>query len=663
MCGIAGFLGQTDAVARLGPRAVLRAMGDRIAHRGPDHGDVWFDEGGPVGLSHRRLAIVDLSPAGRQPMASASGRWVIAFNGEVYNHGELRAELERSGCAPAWRGHSDTETLLAACEAWGLEATLGRAVGMFAIALWDVRDRRLHLVRDRLGEKPLYVGRAGPALVFGSELKALRAHPDWRGEVDRDALASYFRLGYVPAPVSIYQGVSKVPAGAVLTVTPADLRGAALPEARPYWSLAAAARAGAGAPFAGSDEEAVEELGRRLDRAVSLQRVADVPLGAFLSGGIDSTAVVATMQAQSPTPVRTFTIGFAEAAYDESAHAQAVARHLGTLHTPLRVTPEDALGVIPSLPTMYDEPFADASQIPTACVAALARRHVTVSLSGDGGDELFGGYARYLTSPGLVRRLAAVPAGLRRALAAALDAVPGRAYDALARPLAPWMPALREDLASLKAARFATMLRAPGPQELFRHRISHWDPAGGLVPGGRETGTAYAGDPRALAEASSLEQWMMNADSLVYLPDDILAKVDRAAMAVSLETRVPLLDHRIVEFALSLPLRMKIRDGEGKWVLRRLLDRHVPRALVERPKMGFAVPIDAWLRGPLRGWGEALLEPSRLRREGFLDVGQVRRCWDAHQAGVARNGHYLWDVLMFQAWLEREREEAHRARS
>jgi asparagine synthase (glutamine-hydrolysing) len=659
MCGIAGFLGHSDAVSRAGPRAVLRAMGDRIAHRGPDHGDVWFDERGHIGLSHRRLAIVDLSPAGRQPMASASGRLVIAFNGEIYNHGELRAELERAGHAPAWRGHSDTETLLAAIEAWGLEPTLARAVGMFAIALWDLRAQALHLVRDRLGEKPLYVGRAGGALVFGSELKALRAHPDWRGEIDRDALTAYFRLGYVPAPVSIYRDVSKVPPGTVLRVTPADLRAPGLPApARPYWSLAEAARAGTAAPFRGNDDEAVDELARRLERAVSLQRVADVPLGAFLSGGIDSSTIVATMQAQSSTPVRTFTIGFTEGAYDESAHAEAVARHLGTQHTRLMVTADEALAVIPALPTIYDEPFADPSQIPTACVAALARRHVTVSLSGDGGDELFGGYTRYLGAGPLVSGLAALPAGLRRGVAAALDVVPDGLYDTLARPVAPWIPALRDDLASLKAARFAMMLRAPGPQELYRHRISHWDPAGGLVQGGRETPTAYGGDPRALAEAPSLEQWMMNADSLVYLPDDILTKVDRAAMAVSLETRVPLLDHRIVEFALSLPLRMKIRDGEGKWVLKRLLDRHVPRALFERPKMGFGVPIDAWLRGPLRGWGEALLDPARLRAEGYLDVGQVRRCWEAHQAGVARNGFYLWDVLMFQAWLERERTDA-----
>lgn len=655
MCGIAGFLGLSDAVARIGPQAVLRAMGDRIAHRGPDHGDVWFDAPGQAGLSHRRLAIVDLSPAGRQPMASTSGRWIIAFNGEVYNHGELRDELERARLAPAWRGHSDTETLLAAIEAWGLVPTLVRAVGMFAIALWDRRDRALHLVRDRLGEKPLYVGRARGALVFGSELKALHAHPDWRGEIDRDALASYFRLGYVPAPASIHRGVSKVPPGTVMTVTAADLQASGLPVARPYWSLADAARAGAAAPFGGSDDEAIDELGHRLGRAVSLQRVADVPLGAFLSGGIDSTVVVATMQAQSTTPVRTFTIGFAEAGYDESAHAEAVARHLGTRHTRLTVTPEEALAVIPSLPSMYDEPFADVSQIPTACVAALARRHVTVSLSGDGGDELFGGYERYLTAPAQVRRLAAVPAPLRRALAAALDAVPDAAYDAVGRGASRWLPALREDLASRKAERFATMLRAAGPQALYRHRVTHWDPSSGLVPGAGEVATAYGGDPGALAAAPSLEQWMMNADSLVYLPDDILAKVDRAAMAVSLETRVPLLDHRIVEFALSLPLRMKIRDGEGKWVLKRLLDRHVPRALVERPKMGFGVPIDAWLRGPLRDWGEALLEPARLRREGFLDPRPVRRSWDLHQAGVARNGHHLWDVLMFQAWLERER--------
>ena len=657
MCGIAGFLGLTDAVARIGPSAVLRAMGERIVHRGPDHGDVWFDRDAQAGLSHRRLAIVDLSPAGHQPMSSASGRWVIAFNGEVYNHGELRTELERQGCAPAWRGHSDTETLLAAIERWGTIETLRRAVGMFAIALWDREERALHLARDRMGEKPLYVGRAAGAVVFGSELKALRAHPDWRGDVDRDALTAYFRLGYVPGPVSIYRGVSKLPPGTVMTLLPADVRAPGLPEAHPYWSFAEVARRGAAAPFRGSDEEAIDELGRQLDRAVSLQRVADVPLGAFLSGGIDSTSVVATMQAQSSTPVRTFTIGFGEADYDESAHAEAVARHLGTVHTRLTVTPEETLAVIPSLPTMYDEPFADPSQVPTACVAALARRHVAVSLSGDGGDELFGGYTRYLASGRLVRRLASVPAPLRRALAGALDTVPAGLYDALARPVAPRVAALRDDLASLKAARLATLLRAPGAQELYRHRLTHWDPATGPVIGGSETPTAYGGDPRALAEAPSLEQWMMNADTLVYLPDDILAKVDRAAMAVSLETRVPMLDHRLVEFALSLPLRMKIRDGEGKWVLKRLLDRHVPRALVERPKMGFGVPIDTWLRGPLRAWGEALLDPARLRREGFLDVGKVRQCWENHQAGRARNGFYLWDVLMFQAWLERERAD------
>jgi asparagine synthase (glutamine-hydrolysing) len=654
MCGFAGFFGFSDALARSGPRAVLRAMGDRIAHRGPDDADVWFDEAAGAGLSHRRLSIVDLSPAGHQPMASASGRWVIAYNGEVYNHAALRAELERAGLAPRWRGHSDTETLLAAIEAWGLEATLVRSVGMFALALWDARERVMHLARDRMGEKPLYVGRAGPVLLFGSELKALRAHPDWRGEVDRDALAAYFRYGYVPAPASIHRGVSKLPPGTVLTVSQADLRAPGMPEPRPYWSYADAARAGARSPFRGGEQEALDELARLVDEAVALQRVADVPLGAFLSGGIDSSTVVATMQAQSSDPVRTFTIGFTESGFDESEHAEAVARHLGTRHTRLVVTPADAMAVIPRLPSMYDEPFADSSQIPTSCVAALARSHVTVSLSGDGGDELFGGYSRYWNASPLLRRVAAVPTPLRRAAGSAIRAVPPALIDALARPVAGRVPALRGDLASLKAARFATMLRAGGRQELYRHRITHWDPSAGLVLGGTEVPTAYDTDLRALEEAPSFEQWMMNADALVYLPDDILVKVDRAAMAVSLETRVPFLDHRIVEFALSLPLSMKIRGQDGKWLLKKLLDRHVPRSLVERPKMGFGVPIDTWLRGALKDWGEALLDPARLRREGYLDVAQVRRCWDAHQAGVARNGYYLWDVLMFQAWLDRE---------
>jgi asparagine synthase (glutamine-hydrolysing) len=633
-------------------------MGDRIAHRGPDDADVWFDEAAGIGLSHRRLAIVDLSPAGHQPMSSASGRWVIAFNGEIYNHAALREDLERSGLAPDWRGHSDTETLLASIEAWGLEATLVRSVGMFALALWDRQGRVLRLARDRLGEKPLYVGRAGPVLLFGSELKALRAHPEWRGEVDRDALTAFFRYGYVPAPASIHRGVSKLPAGTVLTVAQADLRAPSLPSARSYWSFAEAARRGAAAPFKGSEDEALDELARLVEQAVSLQRVADVPLGAFLSGGIDSSTVVATMQAQSSDPVRTFTIGFTESAYDESTHAESVARHLGTRHTRLTVTPAEAMSVIPRLPSMYDEPFADSSQIPTSCVAALARRDVTVSLSGDGGDELFGGYARYWNASPTVRFAGAIPAPLRHALRAVIRAVPAAAIDALARPVAGRIPELRGDLASLKAARFANLLRASGPQELYRHRITHWDPSGGLVLGGTEVPTAYRDDPQALAETTSFEQWMMNADALVYLPDDILVKVDRAAMAVSLETRVPFLDHRIVEFALSLPLPMKIRGQDGKWLLKKLLDRHVPRSLVERPKMGFGIPIDDWLRGELRDWGEDLLDPARLRKEGYLDAGTVRRCWDAHQAGIARNGYYLWDILMFQAWLDRESDRA-----
>ena len=657
MCGLAGFFGFSNAVARVGPRAILRDMGNRIAHRGPDDADIWFDEAVGIGLSHRRLAIVDLSPAGHQPMFSASGRWVTVYNGEIYNHAAIRVSLERAGLAPAWRGHSDTETLLASIEAWGLEATLERSVGMFALALWDRQERVLHLARDRLGEKPLYVGKAGPVLLFGSELKAMRAHPEWRGDIDRDALTAYFRYGYVPAPASIHRGISKLPAGTILSVAQADMHAASLPSARPYWSYEAAARSGAVEPFRGSEDEALEELARLVEQAVSLQRVADVPLGAFLSGGVDSSTVVATMQAQSSDPVRTFTIGFTDSAYDESTHAESVARHLGTQHTRLTVTPADAMSVIPRLPTIYDEPFADSSQIPTACVSALARRHVTVSLSGDGGDELFGGYARYWNASPTVRVAGAIPSPLRHALRTAIGMVPAAAIDLLARPVAHRIPELRGDLASLKLRRFASLLRASGPQEVYRHRVTHWDPSDGLVLGGTEVPTAYRNDPQALADASSFEQWMMNADALVYLPDDILVKVDRAAMSVSLETRVPFLDHRIVEFALSLPPSMKIRGHDGKWLLKRLLDRHVPRSLVERPKMGFGVPIDDWLRGALRDWGEELLDPTRLRREGYLDTATVRRCWDAHQAGVARNGYRLWDILMFQAWLDLDGEQ------
>lgn len=654
MCGIAGFLGAPPGCSADERIGLLRRMGDRIAHRGPDHGGVWSDPEADAGIVHRRLAIVDLSPAGHQPMASASGRWVLAFNGEIYNHRELRDRLAAAGEAPAWRGRSDTETLLAAIEAWGITTTLRRCVGMFAIAAWDRATRRLVLARDRLGEKPLYVGWAGGSLLFASELKAMRAHPQWRGDVDRDALAAYFRWGYVPAPASIHVGVSKLPAGCTVELTLDDVRRRALPAPRAYWSLADVAERGTREPFAGSEAAALDELERLLQRAVDLQRVADVPLGAFLSGGVDSSTVVALMQRHASTPVRTFTIGFTDDAFDESGHAEAVARHLGTRHERLVVGHEEVLATVPRLPDLYDEPFADPSQLPTACLSALARRHVTVSLSGDGADELFGGYERYHRTRRLADTLLRLPPALRRAAAEAILACPPRAIDLAAAPLRPLAPSLRAGRPSRKAVRFARLLASADPGAAFLHQTTHWPATDSPVLGGTDDSDLRWGTPDPAGGPDALERWMSTVDGLVYLPDDVLAKVDRAAMAVGLETRVPFLDHRVVEFAYSLPTSLRTGSGEGKVLLKRLLERYVPRTLTERPKMGFGVPIDRWLRGPLRDWAEALLDPARLAREGYLDVERVRRTWDEHLHEGARNGHYLWDALMFQAWLERQ---------
>lgn len=654
MCGFAGFLGGVTGKSTFEWRAVLQRMGDPIRHRGPDHSDQWTDADAGMGLVHLRLAIVDLSAAGYQPMISASGRWVIAFNGEIYNHGELRQLLQASGSAPAWRGHSDTETLVASFEGCGIEDTLQRCVGMFAFALWDRTERRLHLVRDRLGEKPLYYGWAGDALVFGSELKALRAHPSWRGEVDRDALTLFFRHNYIPAPYSIYKGVWKLPPGTWLTVSQDDVRRRQLPTPKVYWSVLAAAARGRKAPFDQGDAAALVELERLSGQAIALQRISDVPLGAFLSGGVDSSTVVALMQEQSSRPVRTFTIGFAEPGYNEANYANAVARHLGTDHTELYVSSQAAQAVISRLPAIYDEPFSDSSQIPTFLVAQLARHHVTVSLSGDAGDELFGGYNKYFVIRALRRKLMWIPLALRRRMAQAVGACPPWLLDALLRPLGAAVPSLRFRQPSDKAYKAAELLALADSGALYRSLVLHWKEPSRLVIGAREPATLLDELLTRQGVASTFEQWMMTTDTLTYLPDCILAKVDRAAMAVSLETRVPLLDHRLVEFALSLPLSMKIRDGQGKWLLRQMLYKYVPKTLIERPKMGFGVPIDSWLRGSLRSWGEALLDDARLRREGFLDPVPIRQKWEEHQSG-ARNWQYdLWDVLMFQAWLEGE---------
>lgn len=639
MCGIAGFFTQGPWPQQAA--AIARSMGDALAHRGPDGRDEWLDAETGIALAHRRLAIVDLSPAGAQPMVSADGRWVIVYNGEIYNHMELRAQLQAEGRAPPWRGHSDTETLLACVAAWGVPATLRALVGMFALALWDRAGRELTLARDRLGEKPLYYGQQGGVLLFGSELKALRVHPAFVGGTDRGALSLLLRHGYVPAPWSIHPGIRKLPPGTWLTLKrPADAD--ATPQA--YWSVHEQALAGAHEPLKLSDTEAVDTLDRLLRQAVAGQRMSDVPLGAFLSGGIDSSTTVAVMQSLSSQPVRSFTIGLPDAGLDESAHARAVAQHLGTDHTELVVTPQEALDLIPRLPALYCEPFADASQIPTYLVSRLARQAVTVSLSGDAGDELFGGYDRYHWA----RRVAAVPLWLRRSCGAALGALPAEWWSALLAPVSPWLPReLREGDRADRLRKLAGVLRLRRNDDLYLQMMSFWPAGISPVSGAVEPATALSEAPPALRE---FEARMMLLDLRSYLPDDILVKVDRAAMAASLETRVPLLDHRIVEFALRLPLHQKMRGGQGKWVLRQVLDRYVPRALVDRPKMGFGIPIHAWLRGPLRAWAEDLLSADSLRRAGLLDPAPVRELWAQHLSGRHDWGYRLWPVLMFEAW-------------
>jgi len=647
MCGLTGFLRPGSFTAEYAQTA-LENMSNSITHRGPDDSGVWFDCDAGIGLAHRRLSILELSPAGHQPMLSGSGRYQFVFNGEIYNHLALRKSLEETGLAPQWRGHSDTETLLAGFDVWGIPQTIEKSIGMFAFAVWDKKDRELTLGRDRLGEKPLYYGWQKDTFLFGSELKSMRVHPAFNAEINRNSIALMMRHNCIPAPYSIYYGISKLIPGCLLKVSLARCE----PEITAYWSGKQVVEAGRENPFNGSPEQAVQELEILLKDAVGLQMMADVPLGAFLSGGVDSSAIVALMQAQSTCPVRTFSIGFYEDLYDEAQYAKAVARHLGTDHTEMYVTVQDALDVIPRLCTLYDEPFADSSQIPTCLVSHIARQHVTVSLSGDAGDELFGGYNRYLVTQNIWGKLSKLPVGLRRLLAGIVTSVSPQKWNSLARSLCSVLPRRAGAVNwgdSLHKG--AGVLASCSAAELYRGLVSHWPDPTELVLGTTEPSTVLTDLARQPTVGSEAER-MMALDMLSYLPDDILTKVDRAAMGVSLETRVPFLDHRVVEFAWRLPLEYKLRDGVGKWALRQVLYKHVPKTLIERPKQGFGVPIDSWLRGPLREWAEELLNENRLMQEGYFNAGAIRLKWQEHLSGQRNWQYHLWDVLMFQSWLE-----------
>lgn len=650
MCGLAGFFERTGATNAEEARAIAENMSAAIRHRGPDDEDVWCDMEAGIALGHRRLSIIDLSAHGHQPMASESGRYVIAYNGEVYNFPSLREALEPLG--HTFRGHSDTEVILAAIEEWGLEAALAKFVGMFAFALWDRTARQLHLVRDRLGIKPLYYGWSGQTFLFASELRAIERHPQFDGEVDREALALYLRFSYVPAPWSMLKGIKKLMPGTILTTDGS----AGSENTSAYWSLREIAERGVQSPFTGTETEATDRLDALLREATRQRMIADVPIGVLLSGGVDSSTVAALMQAESTAPVKSFTIGFPDSGFDESKDAGAVAEHLGTDHHEMQMTAQDALDTIPKLPALTDEPFADSSQIPTYLVSHLARQQVTVCLSGDGGDETFGGYNRYAWCEPLFAKFNRGPFALRNMVGKSLCTLSPNAWDHVFNVLHPVLPeALRLRDPGDKIYKAASVLSSRSGAAAYRRLVSQWQTPDDVVINGDEPPTLIE-RAESWSHIPDLTRQMMYLDTMTYLPDDILAKVDRASMAWSLEARVPLLDHRVVEHAWSLPPSMKVSDGVTKRALRNVLYRYVPSDLIDRPKWGFAIPLHEWLRGPLRDWAEALLDERRLGSEGYLQPNPIRRIWQEHLSG-RRNWHnQLWNVLIFQAWLERPRD-------
>ncbi len=634
-------------------RTTAVRMANALLHRGPDDGGVWVDVEAGLALSHRRLSIIDLSSQGAQPMCSACGRFVLVFNGEIYNFRALREELE--GLGHGFRGHSDTEVMLAAIVQWGLPNALLRFNGMFAFALWDRTERVLHLVRDRLGEKPLYYGWMGDVFLFASELKAFRVHPNFRGEINRQAMALLMRYNCIPAPHCIYEKISKLLPATILTVQAGNSSSSKSIE---YWSAGQVAERGVAHSLVGTKEEAIEHLDALLRSSVQLRMLADVPVGAFLSGGVDSSTIVALMQAQSSRPVKTFSIGSTEDSYSEAQHAKQVARALGTEHLELYVTAKDAIEVIPRLPRLYDEPFSDSSQIPMLIVSQLARDHVAVALTGDGGDEIFGGYNRYFWGRSVWQHTGWIPPIIRRQAAFALTAVSSKSWDYWFAMFQDALPAkLRQRRPGDKLHKLSEVLGAESPEAMYRGLVSHWKHPERLVLGSTEPSTALS-DHRGKTPFPDFTRWMMYMDLVSYLPDDILVKVDRASMGVGLEARVPFLDHRVVEFGWQVPLSMKIQPGEGKWLLRQVLYKYVPKELIERPKWGFGIPLDTWLRGPLRDWVENLISEERLHREGFFNSELVREKWQEHLSEKFNWQYHLWDVLMFQTWLEDNRVSA-----
>jgi asparagine synthase (glutamine-hydrolysing) len=644
VCGITGFFSKHTSVCE----SVCQHMVSRLSHRGPDSKGVWVDSQNGIALGHSRLAILELSVAGHQPMVSACKRFVLVFNGEIYNHLAMRKNLVKEGYDFSWRGHSDTETLVAAISVWGVKKALQESTGMFALALWDRHKMSLTLARDRMGEKPVYYGWQGNSFIFGSELDAIKVHPQFENTIDRDSLCLLLRHNTISNPHSIYKGISKLSPGTILTLSSKNNT----IKLDTYWSMQSVVRAGMDNPFNGSHHDAVLGLESLLSSAVFDQMQSDVPLGAFLSGGIDSSTIVSLMQSQSNKKINTFSIGFSEKEYDEAQQAKAIAKYLGTDHTELYVSHSDALRVIPQLPKMFDEPFADSSQIPTYLVSQLAKRHVDVALTGDGGDELFGGYNRHIWIKSIWSKTRYLPLFVRRLIYFAITSLSPTSWNKFFDMCSVVFPhRYRVSQPGEKMYKLAKVILDKTPVEMYRDLVSHWNTPESIVLGSNEPKTKLL-DFSELPNLYDIEQRMMFLDTISYMPDDILTKVDRAAMAVSLETRIPMLDQRVVEFAWSLPLDYKIRNGQGKWILRELLNKYVPQELVERPKMGFGVPLHNWLRGPLLDWSQNLLNPTKLRNQGYFNTEAVLQKWNEHLSGKRDWQHHLWDILMFQAWLE-----------